>query len=779
MRRRLIPFLCVPLALSAPGIASAQFMDDFSDGDFTANPAWEGDDAAFIVNAAQQLQLNGVVAATSQLHSANAMATLDDSEWRVRVKLAFPPSGSNFARVYLVSDQADLTGALNGYYLQFGEAGNADAIELFEQTGTASASVCRGTTAQIAAAFDVGVQVKRDASGTWRLAVDPTGGTNYVLQASGVGTAHTTSTTIGVRCTYTVSNATKFYFDDFFAGPAIVDTQAPTLLSAIAAGATDVDLRFDEPVEQVSAETGANYALQPALGIASATRDGADPAVVHLSLAAPMTSGTPYTVTATGVQDPAGNVGAPTSASFLYIVPVTAQPGDVVINEIMADPTPLVQLPEAEFVELFNASPNALDLAGWTYNDGGTLTTLPSVVIAPGGHLILCSPSNTALFSAFGPTVGVSMSLVNTGDIVELRKGDGTVIDAVTYSVSWYGDPVKANGGWTLERINPFAPCSSATNWTASTDERGGTPGLPNSILDDTPDTEAPVMTAVDVVSSTEIQLVFNERLDPSGLAQAIITLTPPLDVALTELVAPDNDRIRLVFATALPETEVHAVRIENLSDCSGNVAAMNGPLEFMFVVPAAPRPGDVVINEIMADPTPAVQLPEAEFIELFNATPDRYLDLTGWTFTTASTQATLPAYTLAPGAFVVLANTAQSAAFTGIPHVLGWSLSSTALLNAGTTLTLTGPDGTVIDRVSYASAWYGDDVKSDGGWTLERINPFALCSSGANWTASTDERGGTPGQRNSVFDDTPDTEPPILTGVQVDLPGRGGAGVQ
>jgi hypothetical protein len=177
-----VPFLA--LAVLHALLLCAQFQDDFGDGDLTNGPVWEGDVGVFIVNGSGQLQLNNTVAATSQLRSANTMVTLNDMEWRMRVKQSFAPSSSNFGRVYLVSDQADLTGPLNGYYLQFGETGSSDAIELFEQSGTSSTSVCRGAEAAIAGSFDVGIKVKRDASGTWQLLVDPSGGTDHVLQAS-------------------------------------------------------------------------------------------------------------------------------------------------------------------------------------------------------------------------------------------------------------------------------------------------------------------------------------------------------------------------------------------------------------------------------------------------------------------------------------------------------------------------------------------------------------------------------------------------------------------
>src|SRR5687768_14437223 len=128
-----------------PLVSSAQFSDNFDDGNFISNPTWSGDDAQFIINASGQLQTSSTVAGSSYLSTASNLASLDNIEWQFYIKQSFAGSTQNFSRVYLVADQANLEGPLNGYYLQFGENLGNDAVELFRQTGTTSTSVARGT----------------------------------------------------------------------------------------------------------------------------------------------------------------------------------------------------------------------------------------------------------------------------------------------------------------------------------------------------------------------------------------------------------------------------------------------------------------------------------------------------------------------------------------------------------------------------------------------------------------------------------------------------------
>ncbi|NJL76250.1 MAG: hypothetical protein HC892_15755 [Saprospiraceae bacterium] len=79
-------------------------------------------------------------------------------------------------------------------------------------------------------------------------------------------------------------------------------------------------------------------------------------------------------------------------------------------------------------------------------------------------------------------------------------------------------------------------------------------------------------------------------------------------------------------------------------------------------------------------------------------------------------------------------------------------------LTNTSGEVILSSNNGQVIDAVNYSDEWYKDTRKSDGGWSLELINPDRPCDvSGENWRASENGNGGTPGRPNSILNAIPD----------------------
>jgi hypothetical protein len=73
------------------------------------------------------------------------------------------------------------------------------------------------------------------------------------------------------------------------------------------------------------------------------------------------------------------------------------------------------------------------------------------------------------------------------------------------------------------------------------------------------------------------------------------------------------------------------------------------------------------------------------------------------------------------------------------------------SLDNDGDQLFLKAANGRTIHAVSYTSSWYQNEVKKDGGWTLEMIDTKSPCAGGNNWKASINTTGGTPGKKNSI----------------------------
>ena len=753
----------------------SQVLENFSDGDFTANPIWSGDNADFIINTSQQLQLNiqPAAAGASYLSTTNNMPSLSDMEWKCSAKQTFSASSSNYGRVYLVSDQANLEGPLNGYYLQFGEAGSTDAIELFQQTGTTSTSVCRGTNGQIASSFSVAVKVTRNTVGLWSLYVDATGGTNYVLESTGTNTTYSTSQFFGVSTLYTSSNSNKFFYDDFSVAPIAVDIIPPTIVSSSVISNTQLDVLFNEPLEITSAQNASNYLANNSLGNPNtATRDVSNFSLVHLSFTTPFTNATVNTLTVSNVQDIALNAITSATTNFTYLAPVTVGYKDIVINELFPDPSPVINLTNAEFVELYNRSSNTFNLNGLKLADSYTATgaTLGNYVMPPNSYVIICPIADTAQFTALGymNKLGVSSfpSLNNTGDNIYLKTNAGIFIDSVNYKDTWYQDAVKKNGGYTLEQINPNinVNCSQVNNWIGSSDADGGTPGFVNSVYSLAPDIIAPKISSVSVIDSLHISVCFDDAIASSQLSLASNYTITGVSSATLATATSGNMCVTLSLSNKLINATNYTITIGGITDCSGNVLSPNTKTFSCYTA----KPYDVVINELMPDPDPSISLPNEEYVELKNRT-NFSINLKNWSFSSLTTSKKLPDITIAPNGYVVLVGSGVANPFLANFGIVVYEVASfPSLLNDGTTLTLRDTNNVVVSSISYSSSWYNDVNKADGGWSLEQIDANNPCGGQSNWHASTHPNGGTPAYPNSVAATNPDNSSPTLDRVIV-----------
>lgn len=275
-------------------------------------------------------------------------------------------------------------------------------------------------------------------------------------------------------------------------------------------------------------------------------------------------------------------------------------------------------------------------------------------------------------------------------------------------------------------------------------------------------DVTPPAIDSVVVVNSTDLKVYFNETVElttsqtltnylaDNGLGNPSSAIRDALDSSL----------VHLTFAVTFGNNVLNTLIVNSVEDLSGN-AIINATETFMYIVIVVPNYKDVVINEIFADPTPQVGLPAVEFLELYNPSANAY-NLSGWKFVNTTTIKTLSGFILAPNAYVILCNANDTALFSPYGSVIGIS-SFTTLTNGGDSLTLMDNNNNLLDIVAYDISWYQDAVKSDGGWTLELINPTNACGGALNWTSSISLDGGTPGTQNSIYGSNPDNTSPIL----------------
>lgn len=290
--------------------------DDFSDNNFSENPPWVGNTDYFTVNETGQLQSEGPQTASEFYLSAfNTRAS--DTEWQFTLDLGFNPTSSNFVRVYLTSDEQDLTQSLNGYFIQVGET-SEDFIRFFKQTGTEITELANGTT-PYGSDIQTKIKVTRTETGDWTIFSSPIGEDNFLPELSVNETTFTESNFFGVFCKYsTTSRYNLFRFDDFYIGEIIPDTEKPVLNSAQAVTKNKLTLKFSEYLDENSALTTSNYLLNNSHNPASAEFEKTDRSSVLLTFTQAFAENVENTIKVENVSDFSENTIETTQHKFIY-----------------------------------------------------------------------------------------------------------------------------------------------------------------------------------------------------------------------------------------------------------------------------------------------------------------------------------------------------------------------------------------------------------------------------------------------------------------------------
>lgn len=750
-------YIFILLTSFLSGSVFSQISDDFSDGDFTSGTVWQGDTGNFIVNASGELQLFAPDAGMSLIMSQGNIP--DSVIWKFDLRMEFAPSASNLSRVWLQASEN--SNNADGYFLELGENGSLDAVRFFRQQAGSTTLLATGLASEVAGdPVDIRIEMKRSAAGDWQLWLAH-GSADLVLQftVNDITFTGADQQWFGFYCLYTATRKDKFYFDNISVQPDLPDQQPPVLLSANAIDAQTVVLSFDEKIDSTIAVNPGAYLLNGVIVPVSATWSSLFPNAIQLSFALPFQNGQQHTISATGIIDNVGNVANIQEVDFLFLVAEESAEFDILINEIMSDPSPSVGLPAtAEWLELYNRSTKYIQLSSLTITDGGGVAApLPEHMMLPGEYLVLCTPASKILLSGnTANTLGMSdfPSLNNDGELLTLKNTAGIIVSQVNFTPDWHTDAAKKDGGWSLERINPEIFCLGKNNWQSCPEPPGGSPGAINFSYSNAPDITAPTPLQTVLTNTTTLTVTFSEGLDPATVPViSNYSISPTLEI-LSAAAPVSINEIQLTFAQPPSPGILYSLTFKpTLTDCSGNAALSTDTLR--FGIAQTPVAGDIVINEILFNPVSG----GSRFVEIYNKS-GKIFELAGFSlknYASTSSTATVSISTnrlLLPGEFLTFTSSTAdiSSRFENVDPAQLVAQNMPSLDDKTGNISLLWSAGSqviLLDSFEYSNTYHNAllSVSDQEGISLERIRIDGPTNDPANWTSAA--KNGSPTRPN------------------------------
>ena len=467
-----------------PVCAFAQFTETFDGPEIDSNNPWKGDLSDFQITDDGWLSLVGD---PDKKYSRLKISLpySNNMEWKFDVKMTFTPSDPNHIRFYLLTENLSLLGISSEYYIQIGSTKKTITLRRFRETEKAPVRIIEKELDVLKQNIvSLSVKVTLENSSLWSIYVREEGESTYTLldtkeQKISSGIKYIES---GLACHFS-KKVRGHFIDNIEISSNITPSEEepenpdpeepvspivlPKLLSVQPLNLCELQFTFDRPVDISEA-----WFMISEIGKADRIgyADEQMKTVVNTKYPEEMVAGINYTITYDGLTDMEGNKLVPFSEEFVLEGEDggEAESGSILINEIMADPKGLEELPETEYVELYNTTENVLVLTDWQFSDGGKAKPMTTFEIPAKGYAVLYRSGRDIVADPSAvkvPLDNFPSALANTGKLLQLFDGDNNLIDEVTYE--------KATPAKSWER--------SSSGWHLSSDPRGGTPGSVNS----------------------------------------------------------------------------------------------------------------------------------------------------------------------------------------------------------------------------------------------------------------------------------------------------------
>ncbi len=208
---------------------------------------WQGDVDRYKL-LTDSIQLNDTIAGSAYLSIPSDI--VDSAQWEFTVNMGFNPSISNYACVYIKSENANLQG--NGYFVKIG--GTDDEISLFRQDGDISINkkIIDGLDDRVDLS-KVSVRIKVEYNdGLWQL-FSKIDDETYIKEGEIIDSTYNLSSYFGIYSIYSKTRADLFSYTHFLrSGKPYVDMDAPRLDSVLVLTHNTVKFCFNEPLKSAS-----------------------------------------------------------------------------------------------------------------------------------------------------------------------------------------------------------------------------------------------------------------------------------------------------------------------------------------------------------------------------------------------------------------------------------------------------------------------------------------------------------------------------------------------
>lgn len=547
-------------------------------------------------------------------------------------------------------------------------------------------------------------------------------------------------------------SAARWFLDDFQFGDIVQDNAPPQIRMVRGYASNEIFLCFDEPIDPVFSLFPLAFRLD---GIEPEKINSLNDSTLILRFENKLEEGKNYRLAVRQIPDLEGNFLGDSTVLFRYSDPTAYSFKSLVINELMPAPRPDQDLPNVEYVELYNRSEKEFRLLGLSLSNSRNSAVLPEFWIQPGEYVLLAPLAQANQLLEYGNIVPVSLwpTLLNSGDRLSLTSPQGEVIDRMTYSTSSWGGSEFASGGFSLEVVNPDFLCENSELLRSSMDKSRGTPGRINSVFSGEINFNEFKIESAFFVSPNEVEVIFNQLFFPNVTIDQI-SFSDGI-MADSIWIPAEGKAIRIKLVQAAAYSTKYEVRISSLVNCQG--LSLDVPLSASLVLAEEADPGNLIINEVLFD----ARLGDPKFVEIHNTT-DKYLSLESWALANLNDSG-LPSQIrvfgkkgdyIEPGDFLAITTDTSllklaypksaNGHFLQIPGLPSYPIS-------GGTVALISKSGEQAEKFSYNSEMHHPLLRNTKGVSLERLSPKTPADVTFNWqSASGNEDYATPGKRNS-----------------------------